>query len=204
MKKTIYKLSFMISLIFAFLLAPINNVKAADATLYFSPATYTASLNQTFSIKIYINTGGNNANAVTADFTYPSSRLQVTGITTTSSVFSSEAEESYSTPGTVNISRFVSGGGSYNGTGEVATINFRSTSSGTSTLAFTSDAAVTDTDATNVLGTTTSATISTGTVPATGVFDRPVLMFTIITSLLLISLGLIGILQYKKERKISN
>ncbi|MBN2016384.1 hypothetical protein JW766_06175 [Candidatus Dojkabacteria bacterium] len=182
-----------------FLLSLATDVWGQSASLYFSPSSQSVSLNQEFSVQVMINTSGVNVNGVTADFTFPTDRLQVVSIDDADSEFTQELESTFS-GGTVYISRGTPGGESFNGTGNVATVNFRATGSGTATLEFTSDATVTDTGANNVLGSTSSATIASGSLPAAGVFDRPVTIIIGAFALILICIGVIAILQYKKEK----
>lgn len=203
--KRLSKIIIVFSQLIAFLIITVIPVNAQNTTLYFSPSSTSVELNQSFAITIMINTGGDAVNGVTADFTYPSERLEVVSIDSSTSDFSIQAEEDYSSAGTVYISRAISGGDSLTGTGVVAIVNFRATTAGTSTLAFTDDAIVTSAseDPTNVLGSTETATITSGsgTLPVAGLFDKPVLLFGIAIALLLISIGFVGILQYLKDRK---
>jgi hypothetical protein len=47
------------------------------ASLYLSPGDGVFSVGSTFEVGIYLNTGGNNANAVRADISFPPDKLQV-------------------------------------------------------------------------------------------------------------------------------
>ncbi len=201
MKKLFSILITILLLILTYGILP-KNIYAANPTLYFSPSSTTVSLNQTFAVSVMVNTNSNEVMGVTADFTYPTDKLELLSIDSSTSEFSIEAEQDYSS-GTVYISRAVSGGSSYNGTGVVTVVNFKATASGTSTLTFTDDAVVTDAsdEPTNILGTTQTATITCGSVPPTGIFDKPLLLAGIFLALALIAVGSMGIHQYIKDHK---
>lgn len=208
MKKLSVKFNILLIFIALFLTLSVEPVNAQSASLYFSPSTRSVGLNQSFSISIMINTGGVAVNGVTADFTYPAARLEVVSIDSSSSEFSIQAEEDYTSAGTVYISRAISGGNSFTGTGVVAVVNFRSTTSGTSTLSFTNDAIITSAseNPTNVLGTTQTATITAGSIPATGLldefsFDSMVGIF--ITLIGLLSLATLAYIQQVINEKFS-
>ncbi|MDD3647589.1 MAG: cohesin domain-containing protein [Candidatus Dojkabacteria bacterium] len=200
--KFIKKFSVLIILLITFFLIPrTTNAQAGDATLYFSPSTTAVSLNGTISIAVMINTGSHDINTVTADFTYPSSILQVVSIDTTGSEFEVQAESDY-TSGTVYISRGSTG--SFTGIGEVVTVNFRGISSGTATLSFTDDALALDTDTVDQLGTTSdgTVTVSSSSLPNTGLYDKPLFFLGITIALLFITLGFAGVMQYKEDLEL--
>lgn len=205
MEKKVITSLILSSLVGAVLLLLPSKVRAQSASLTFSPASQSVGINQTFSVAIMINTGGVAVNGVTADFTFPSARLEVVSIDSSSSVFNLTAEENHAS-GVVYISRAVSGGGSYNGSGEVVTVNFRSTATGSSTLAFTDDAAVTDAGtSSDVLGTTGTGTVSAGSLPATGLSDQKeamLIMLAMIVGVIVINLGLIGQIQHLNKNKL--
>jgi hypothetical protein len=60
---------------------------AGPASLYFTPSSgsYTAGTN--LAVQVYTNTGGQGVNAVQADFTYPTTKLQVSSVDFTGSAF---------------------------------------------------------------------------------------------------------------------
>lgn len=185
------KLNILLIFIVSFLTLTVKPVNAQNASLYFSPSTRSVGINQSFSISIMVNTGSVAVNGVTADFTYPAARLEVVSIDSSSSEFSIQAEEDYSSAGTVYISRAVSGGNSFTGIGVVAIVNFRATTSGTSTLTFTDDTIVTSASENpiNVLGTTQTATITAGSIPATGLLDE--FSFDSMVGIFIILIGLL-------------
>ncbi|MBU0975181.1 MAG: cohesin domain-containing protein [Patescibacteria group bacterium] len=206
-KINLQKITTLISaFLISFVCLPNLGVKAqtADASLYFSPVSTSVSLNGTVSVAIMVNTGGNSVNTVTADFTYPTDTLQIINIDSTNSEFSVEAEEDH-TSGTVYITRATSGGDSYSGIGEVTTINFRGIAAGTATLTFTGDAVVMDADTSHdILGTASNGTltVSSSSLPNTGLYDKPLFFLVITIALLFITLGFAGVAQYKEDLKI--
>lgn len=173
------------------------NAQSGSASLYFSPASATSTVGSTFDIQIMVNTGGEDTTTVIADLTYSSSELEVVSIDDTSSVYDNSAEEDYSTAGTILITRYMSGGGSYNGTGEVLTITFSSLAEGTATLAFTSDASLMNDDLTplDILDSTgtASVTISTstgGSLPNAGISDHMTTLYLLFLGSILILSGI--------------
>ncbi len=205
-KLSIYLKTFIsVLLTFSIYLALPKSVYAQNATLYFSPSSTTVASGQTVTVTVMVNTNGDDISGVTADFTYSSSLIEYVSTDSSNSDFSIEAEEDHVT-GTVYLSRAVSGGDSFNGIGEIAQVTFRGSSNGTATLSFTDDALVTSSgdDPTDVLGTTSDGTITvggSGSVPATGIFDKPVVIAIGIGAILLICIGSIGVIQYAKDRK---
>jgi hypothetical protein len=203
MKTTVKTISLKILLVFAtffitLLLFPRSESRAqSTASLYFSPSTRSVGVNQTFTMTIYVNPGGQAINAVTANFTYPTDKLSVVSISGNSTNFPTVAEETYSS-GTVFESRGTSG--SVSTTVQVATITFRALQTGTATLTFTNDAAVTRvSDSTNILGTKTGATITIGTLPNSGIIDRFDTIFVFIVATLLIFVGTGAFMQYRHD-----
>jgi len=146
-------------LTYPFLLS--SDVYAQNASLYFSPASTTTSVGQSFSVRVMLDTSDEETLGVTADFTYPSNLLQVSSIDSSSSVLPNSSEEDYSQAGTVYISRYTID--AYSGTGEIVTVNFTALAAGSATLSFTSDAAVASSGGDeDILSTTDEATITIG------------------------------------------
>jgi len=114
--------------------------KISASTLYFSPSSGNFSKGSTLNVNIYTNTEGENINAVQANFTYPSDKLQFINISTGGSVLTVIAEKQGGS-GLVKIA-----GGSYtpfSGTKFIASVSFKVLSeSGSAVLEFTQDSAV--------------------------------------------------------------
>jgi hypothetical protein len=129
---------------------------AGSASLYLTPATGTYNTGQSISVQVYVNTGGDKANAVEADFSYPSSKLKFVSVDGTGSAFGIDAASSGAN-GTVKIARGATT--AVSGTGLlVSTVNFSVQAAGTAALSFlNSSAVVRSTDNMNILASTTGA-----------------------------------------------
>lgn len=141
--------------------------KAQSGSLYFSPSSLEANSGETFSIKIMINTAGTEVTAVACDFSYPQNLLEFVSLDSTNTVFEEVAEEKTDATGFIYITRFVSPGNTYEGTGEVITVNFKVLASGTATLSFLDSVAATDMETKDTIGSAQSATIELGAVTET-------------------------------------
>jgi hypothetical protein len=143
-----------------------TSLAAGSATLYLTPASGSYTVGQTVIATIYTNTGGDPVNAVEADFSYPSSKLQFQSIDTSSSAFGITASGSGG-GGTVTIAR--GNTSALTGTELVAAVHFTVLASGSASLSFLgSSAVVRSTDNTNILNSTTGAnyTLSAASTPA--------------------------------------
>lgn len=125
---------------------------AGGPSMYVQPASGTFNPNQTLSITIYINTEGENVNAVQADFTYPQSRLQFQSIDAVGSAFAIDAASSGGS-GTVSIAR--GNIADVSGVAQVAKVNFKVLNDpGVAALVFSSSSAIVrSSDSTNILNT---------------------------------------------------
>jgi hypothetical protein len=142
---------------------------SGTASLSLTPAIGTYAPGQAVDVKVNVNTGGGQVNAVEADFTYPTAQLQYKSVDDAGSVFGLSAFTSAS-GGTIKLARATNGGTPpYTGTGLVATIHFTALASGSASLAFlTSSHVLRSTDSTDILATTTGAvyTIAVQATPA--------------------------------------
>jgi hypothetical protein len=111
----------------AALVSPLSGgASAAGASLYFVPTNLIVS-GSTYSVQVRVNTGGTAADAVEADFTYPTSLLTYNNTDLSSSAFSVTAS---STGGGGSVSIQLGATPPYvTGDALVATVNFRSTQS---------------------------------------------------------------------------
>lgn len=141
---------------------------AHAATFYISPASATINAGQTKTFSIHINTYGESINAVSPVLAYPSSIVEVTGVTY-GNVFNIEAEGSYG-KGAIRITRGTTGGA----IGDIIIANFTvvGKSKGTASFKFASDSQATRTanstnalDLANSKGTVVTVS-STGTIAA--------------------------------------
>ncbi len=138
---------------------------AGAASLYMVPASGSYNVGSQVAVQVMVNTGGDPTNAVQADFSYPTSRLQFVSIDGTGSAYDIDASSTGGN-GTVSIARGKIG--QVSGAALVATVHFTvQGTAGSAALSFLgSSAVVRSTDNANILGTTTGATY-TVTVPAT-------------------------------------
>jgi len=76
------------------LIFPIDgDAQEGGATLYLSPATGTFFVGSTFSVSIFVNTGGNDINAVEVGLVFPADKLQVVSPTAGKSFISLWADQ---------------------------------------------------------------------------------------------------------------
>jgi hypothetical protein len=114
-----------------------SSVKAAGASLYVAPSKGTFFVGNTFTVSIYVNTKGNEINAVQVDLKFPPDILQVTSPTTGESFIS----EWITPPSYSNIGGtiYLKGGipeGITTSAGLFSTITFRTRSSGRAMIEF--------------------------------------------------------------------
>jgi len=192
-----------ISIFFSLLIgAKLNIVRAAESTLYFSPASQSASLNQTKTIKLMVNVEDTSIDGITANFTYPSDKLTYVSYTP-GATFDEVNPVDYDTPGEINYSVFKIAG-IPTGTYEIATITFRTKASGTATLSFTTDADVVS-GGSSVLDDTTNGTITISSVPVTSDDSKKIQVIGFsIFGVVLVIFGIIGVIKYKNEHKQNN
>ena len=136
MKKIFYILSSIILLVSPLL--SISPVEAAGASLYFSPASGTFSLGGTFDVSIFLNTGGNNINAVRADVAFDPKKLQIASPTAGKSFISVwVSQPSYSNEqGRASFRGGAPSPGINTSAGLVSTITFRVIAPGETTISF--------------------------------------------------------------------
>ncbi len=159
MKKILPVLIFSLSLITFTLVLP--RQVHASGTLYFSPGSGIKYNGQNFTVSLRAS-GMDNVDAVKAVFTFPTDKLTFVSINSGSSAWGIKAQETVS-GGTIEIDR--GNIGNLSGDKLVAYVTFRPrTNSGTATLAFTGDCALTLAGA-NVLSGKTNATYSLADAP---------------------------------------
>ena len=128
MKKVLFIL--IISLIISFGVASI--AKAEGASLYLSPQAGTFFVGSTFDISIFVNTGGNNVNAVEVDLKFNQRKLQIASPTAGRSfiaVWISQPTFS-NTEGTATFQGGIPSPGINTSSGLVSTITFRAINPG--------------------------------------------------------------------------
>lgn len=133
MKKSIILFSIIVAL--AVFFPAMSHAK--DASLYLAPSKGTFLIGSTFSVSIFVDTKGNEINALEVGLEFPPDILQVTAPTTGESFIS----EWLTPPTYSNIGGFINfkGGipeGIVTSAGLVSTITFRAKSSGTARIEF--------------------------------------------------------------------
>lgn len=168
-------------------------VAYAAASLSLSPASATKAVNDTFSVDIVLDTGGDAVGGATAILTYDTARLQVVGSSlTVGPIFGSGTAPFTNTVDTATGQiRYDSGtlGTAYTGQGTLATITFRAVAVGTAPVNFVFNPSATtgtslvaaSTGPTNLLTTVNNGTYTisgTGTtttyLPPTGVVENTI------------------------------
>jgi len=131
-----FTLSFCI-LIFASCISP-SEVQAAGASLYFSPGSGTFFVGSTFDVSIFVNTGGNNVNAVKVDLKFDPKKIQIASPTAGKSFIAVWiAQPTYSNiEGTASFQGGVPSPGINTSAGLVSTITFRAITPGETTIYF--------------------------------------------------------------------
>lgn len=129
---------FLLFSILIFSLCLTNIVQAASSSLYLSPSSGSFLVGSTFTVSIFVNTDGNNINAIKADLKFDPRKLQIASPTTGKSFVSVWiSQPSYS-----NIDGFIyfQGGtpspGINTSSGLVSTITLRVIAPGETTISF--------------------------------------------------------------------
>ena len=123
---------FFFSIILVLSLTTVSSVKAAGASLYLAPSEGTFFIGSTFDVSVFVNTGGNDVNAVWVDLKFDPKKLQVASPTAGKSFFSIWiAQPAYSNlEGTISFRGGVPTPGINTKAGLVSTITFRAIAPG--------------------------------------------------------------------------
>lgn len=143
----------LFSLVFLFI--PIFYSKAAGASLYFSPDSGSFTVGDTFNVSVFVNTGGENINAINVNIKFDPKKIQVASPSTGKSfikvwisqpVYSNEK-------GLLNFVGGIPSPGINTTAGLVSTITFRALSPGKTSIWFTNSSKVlrNDSKGTNIL-----------------------------------------------------
>ncbi|MDO8537175.1 MAG: cohesin domain-containing protein, partial [bacterium] len=131
----------------------------AAASLYVNPPSGSFTIGSTFTVSIYVNTGGQAINAVEANLLFPPDKLQVVSPTTGRSLIQVwVSQPTYSNEvGTLKFQGTIPTPGINTDSGLISTVTFRVKSLGTASLKFldTSRVLLNDGRGTDVLGQTT-------------------------------------------------
>jgi len=143
----------LIAFVLAFTIT--SSVEAAGASLYLSPGSGTFFIGSTFDVSIFVNTKGNNVNAVKVDLKFDPRILQIASPTAGKSFISVWiSQPTYSNiTGTASFQGGIPSPGINTSSGLVSTITFRAIAPGETTVSFldSSQVLLNDGEGTNIL-----------------------------------------------------
>ena len=154
------------SCMFVFLFAFFGVKAAPAATLYFSPASGSYEVGQSFSVNVYVSSSDQAMNAASGALSFSRENLEVVSLSKSSSIISLWVQEpSFSnSTGTINFEGIVLNPGFTGQSGKVATITFKAKAVGSASLVFSSGAVLAnDGKGTNIL-----ASLGSGSYTVTG------------------------------------
>lgn len=144
-----------VGLVFLFCVSLVQSARAEGASLYLSPNSGTFFVGSTFDVSVFMNTGGENVNAVEVNIRFDPKKLQVASPTTGKSFIEVwVAQPTYSnTKGTMRFIGGVPTPGIKITAGLVSTVTFRAISPGETSVVFLDSSKVlrNDPDGTNIL-----------------------------------------------------
>jgi hypothetical protein len=132
-----------LSLTSALFLYGFSSPAFAGATLYLSPASKSVKVNQSFTVAIRVNTGGDKVNTVQANVSYPTDKLNYVSVSYSASSFEIKAQESVS-GGLIKIARGTLS--PVKGDKLIATLTFKASKTGTAKVNFAAKSKVVDSD----------------------------------------------------------
>jgi len=142
-------------LVFLFCVSLVQSARAGGASLYLGPNSGTFFVGSTFDVSVFMNTGGENVNAVEVNIQFDPRKLQVASPTTGKSFIEVwVAQPTYSnTKGTMRFIGGVPTPGIKITAGLVSTVTFRAISPGETSVVFLDSSKVlrNDPDGTNIL-----------------------------------------------------
>jgi hypothetical protein len=142
------------------------------ASLYVGPASGTFTVGSTFSVSLYVNTGGNDVNALDVQLEYPADKLQVVSPTAGKSIINIwVSQPTYDNrEGKMRFQGAIPTPGINTDAGLVSQVIFRVTSVGTAIVRFTDGSRVllNDGRGTDILGQTTGGVFHLGLPPPAG------------------------------------
>jgi len=149
------KLLTLVSLILALMNSLPSVAEGAGASLYLSPASGTFFVGSTFDISVFVNTGGEDVNAVEVNLKFDPTKIQVASPTTGKSFIKVwVAQPTYSnTKGTMTFIGGIPTPGINTSSGLVSTVTFRAISPGETSVVFLDSCKVlrNDPDGTDIL-----------------------------------------------------
>jgi len=152
------------------------------ASLSFSPSSKNLSINGALSLNVILNTAGSATDGVDAIITFDNSKLQYVSATL-GSLFENPQAITAPTSNKITLRATSLEGGSYNGTGTFATLQFKAISTGTALVSFDftsgvatdsnvaskgADLLTSTSNGTYTIGSASGSTTSTTSLPETG------------------------------------
>lgn len=107
----------------------------AAASLSFSPASQSVTLNNNFNISVILNTGGSDTDGADVIVNYDGNRLQIVSATL-GDLYANKLVVDTSTNGKITLRATTTADQSYNGTGTFATLSFKAIAEGTANVYF--------------------------------------------------------------------
>jgi len=128
----------LFSVIFIYFLGTPIFIEAASASLYLSPSRGTFFVGSTFDVSVFVNTGGEDVNAVEVNLKFDPTKLQIASPTAGKSFIEVwVSQPTYSnTKGTMGFIGGVPSPGINTSSGLVSTVTFRAISPGETTVLF--------------------------------------------------------------------
>ncbi|MDE2019279.1 MAG: hypothetical protein KGJ13_02945 [Patescibacteria group bacterium] len=138
---------------------PLSRAHAVGTSLYLGPATGTFTVGSTFTVSLYVNTGGQSVNAIQANLAFPPDKLQVVSPSSGQSVIQIWMNQpTYSNlNGTLSFQGAVPNPGINTDAGLLSTVTFRVIATGVAAVSIVnSNVYLNNGEGTNVLGAVTN------------------------------------------------
>ncbi|PWB38916.1 MAG: hypothetical protein C3F02_01500 [Parcubacteria group bacterium] len=122
------------------------------ATIYPSPTSGSYDVGKTFNVGVYLSSADQAANAVSGTLSFPSDKLEVTGVSKSGSIINLWVQDPSYSAGTVSFEGIVLNPGFKGSGGKIISVSFKTKSPGTANLTFTSGSVLAnDGQGTNIL-----------------------------------------------------
>ncbi len=142
---------FIIALIFFGFGVATRNAWAASANIYFTPASSSPKLGESFNVDIGVNTGGEGVTAVKAYLNFDKDKLIITGFDRSASVFPNWWEATYDNDaGWVHLQATTPSPGYSGEGGLLVRVNFQSKAEGIASLTAISESLILNADDNNL------------------------------------------------------
>jgi chitodextrinase len=178
----------------------VSQIFAATTSLTLVPSASTVNVGSNFTVAVRVNSGTDTVNAIQANLTYDSTKIQYVSVNETGSAFGLVAETT-NNPGSLLIGRAVAGGGlPVSGDNLVTTVTFKSIATGSVPISFgTGSLVARSTDNINVLTVSNNTTVTVSDTVAPSVpasLAAPTISFTSINLTWAASTDNVGVKDY--------